>query len=215
MKITLKIQSIEITIEDEALAAGAAPAAILTATVQSLEQVVAPLITPHANGKVVTPRKSRAAAPTPETKDQRPETTVAPLPPAIDITEPPATAQLNGHAARENAEEAPKPAEPTTQTPENAEESPKTEEPTTPTTETPKKRLPFEEFDKLVRSEMKRLAPIPGTMPGHTLWNELRDPQLPTMGAVVSRYDCTDLKGLAALLNLNPPISKPGPVSKQ
>ena len=68
MKITLKIQSIEITIEDEALAAGAAPAAILTATAQSLEQVVTPLITPHVNGKVVTPRKSRAAAPAPESK---------------------------------------------------------------------------------------------------------------------------------------------------
>lgn len=191
MKITLKIQSIEIHIEDEAIAltAGAAPAAIMTATVQSLEQVVAPLIISHANGKVVTPRKPRAAAPAPDT--------TAGEPPAIDITEPP-TAQLNGHATPENAEESPKPAEPTTQTP-----------------EVPKRRLPFEEFDQLVRSEMKRLAPIPNTMPGHALWNELRDPQLPTMGGVISRYDCTDLKGLAALLNLNPPISKPGPVSKQ
>ena len=181
MKITLKITNLEITIEDEAIAsaAGAAPAAMMAATVQSLEQVVTPLITPHVNGKVVTPRKPRAAAPAPDTKS----------------TEPPATAQLNGHAARENAEE-----------------SPKTEE---PTTETPKKRLPFEEFDKLVRSEMKRLAPVPGTMPGHALWNEMRDSQLPTMGGVISRYDCTDLKGLAALLNLAPPISKPGPVSKQ
>ena len=190
MKITLKIQALEIHIEDETIA-GAAPAAVMTATVQSLEQVVAPLITPHANGKVTTSRKSRAAAPAPDTK----VTTSEPLPPAI--TEPP-TAQLNGHATSKNAEESPKPVEPTTQTPEIS-----------------KKRLTFEEFDKLVRSEMKRLAPVPGTMPGHALWNELRDPQLPTMGAVVSRYDCTDLKGLAALLNLNPPISKPGPVSKQ
>ena len=192
MKITLKIQSIEITIEDEAiaLAAGAAPAAMMAATVPSLEQVVTPLITPHVNGKVVTPRKTRAAGPAPESK--------ASEQPASDSTEPPATAQLNGHAARENAEESPKPAEPTTPTPEII-----------------KKRLTFEEFDKLVRSEMKRLAPIPDTMPGHALWNELRDPQLPTMGGVISRYDCTDLKGLAVLLNLNPPISKPGPVSKQ
>ena len=187
MKITLKIQSIEITIEDEAIAS-AAPAAIVAATVQSLEQVVSPLIIPHTNGKVVTPRKNRAAAPAPETK------TSEPLPPAIDITEPP-TVQLNGHTATE--------------------ETPKPEEPTTPTPEIIKKRLPFEEFDKLVRSEMKRLAPVPGTMPGHALWNELRDPQLPTMGGVISRYDCTDLKGLAVLLNLAPPISKPGPVSKQ
>ena len=189
MKITIKIQSIEINVETDETTA--APAAIMTATVQSLEQAVAPLIIPHANGKVVTPRKPHAAAPAPETK----ATTSEPLPPTIDSTEPPATAQLNGHAVRENAEE-----------------SPKTEE---PTTETPKKRLPFEEFDKLVRSEMKRLAPVPGTMPGHALWNEMRDPQLPTMGAVVSRYDCTDLKGLAAMLNLTPPISKLGPVSKQ
>ena len=192
MKITLKITNLEITIEDEAIApaASAAPSAILTATAQSLEQAVAPLIIPHANGKVVTPRKPRVTAPAPDTK--------ASEPPASDSTEPPATAQLNGHAASENAEE-----------------TPKTEDPATPTTETPKKRLPFEEFDKLVRSEMKRLAPVPGTMPGHALWNELRDPQLPTMGAVVSRYDCTDLKGLAVLLNLAPPISKPGPVGKQ
>ena len=188
MKITIKIQSIEINVETDETTA--APAAIMTATVQSLEQAVAPLIIPHANGKVVTPRKPRVTAPAPDTK--------ASEPPASDSTEPPATAQLNGHAASENAEE-----------------TPKTEDPATPTTETPKKRLPFEEFDKLVRSEMKRLAPVPGTMPGHALWNELRDSQLPTMGAVVSRYDCTDLKGLAAMLNLNPPISKPGPVSKQ
>ena len=186
MKITLKITNLEITIEDEALAAGAAPAASLTATVPSLEQVVTTLIGPHANGKVVTPRKPRAA-PAPDTK--------ASEPPASDSTEPPPTAQLNGHAA-----------------PENAEESPKPEEQTIPTPETPKKRLTF---DKLVRAEMKRLAPVPGTMPGHALWNEMRDSQLPTMGGVISRYDCTDLKGLATLLNLNPPISKPGPVSKQ
>ena len=184
MKITIKIQSIEINVETDETTA--APAAIMTATVQSLEQAVAPLIIPHANGKVVTPRKPRTAAPAPDTKTSEP--------PASDSTEPPATAQLNGHAASEIAEEAPK-----------------TEEPTAPTPEAPKKRLPFEEFDKLVRSEMKRLAPVPGTMPGHALWNEMRDPQLPTMGGVISRYDCIDLKGLATLLNLTPPISKPGP----
>ena len=129
MKITIKIQSIEINVETDETTA--APAAIMTATVQSLEQAVAPLIIPHTNGKVVTPRKPRAAAPAPDTKVSEP--------PASDSTEPPATAKLNGHAARENAEESPKP-----------------EEPTTPTPEALKKRLPFEEFDKLVRSEMKR-----------------------------------------------------------
>jgi len=191
--ITIKIQSLEITIEDldNATAAGVAET-----TRQALEQAVAPLIIPHANGKVVTPRKTRPSASSGINPVVEPVET--PLPPAINITEPPATAQLNGHAAPENAEEAPKPAEPTT-----------------PTPEATKKRLPFEEFDKLVRSEMKRLAPVPGTMPGHALWNEMRDPQLPTMGGVISRYDCTDLKGLEVLLNLNPPISKPGPVSRQ
>lgn len=172
MKITIKIQAIEIHIEDDA----AAPAAITGTTAQALEQAIKPLIARHAtNGKVATPRKPHAAAPAPETK----ATTSEPLPPTIESTEP-ATVQLNGHAPATNAEETPKPAETTTQTPE------------------PKKRLPFEEFDKLVRAEMERLAPVPGTMPGHALWNELRDSQLPTMGAVVSRYDCTDLKGLAA-----------------
>jgi len=191
MKITLKIQALEIHIEDEAIAsaAGAAPAAIMTATVQSLEQAVAPLIIPHANGKVVTPRKTRAAAPAPDT--------TASEPPASDSTEPTPTT-LNGHVVTSSAEE------PT-----------QTEGPTTSTPETPKKLLPFEEFDKLVRSEMKRLGPVPGTMPGHSLWNEMRDPQLPTMGAVVSRYHCTSLAELAALLNLAPPLSKPGPVGKQ
>lgn len=57
---------------------------------------------------------------------------------------------------------------------ESAEETPKTEEPQTP--ESSKKRLPFEEFDRLVRAEMKRLAPSPGQMPSHNLWNEMRTP---------------------------------------
>lgn len=85
MKIQIKITGIEIIIEDEAiaLAAGAAPAAMTTATAQSLEQVVTPLITPHANGKVITPRKPRAVVSAPETK----AATSEPLPPAI--TEPP------------------------------------------------------------------------------------------------------------------------------
>lgn len=78
--------------------------------------------------------------------------------------------------------------------------------------EPPKKRLPFEEFDKLVRSEMKRLAPSPGQMPSHNIWNEMRTPPLPTLGAVISRYDCVDLNGLAKELGMNPPLGKPGPV---
>lgn len=96
-------------------------------------------------------------------------------------------------------------------TTENAEETPKTtEEPTT--TPEAKKRLPFEEFDRLVRAEMKRLAPSPGQMPSHNLWNEMRTPPLPTLGAVISRYDCVDLNGLAKELGMNPPLGKPGPV---
>ena len=102
MKITLKITNLEIHIEDVAIAS-AAPAAIMTATVQSLEQVVAPLIAPHANGKVVTPRKSRTAAPAPDTKTSEP--------PASDSTEPPPVT-LNGHVVTSSTE-AP------TQTPQN------------------------------------------------------------------------------------------------
>lgn len=93
---------------------------------------------------------------------------------------------------------------------ESAEETPKTEEPQTP--ESSKKRLPFEEFDRLVRAEIKRLAPSPGQMPSHNLWNEMRTPPLPTLGAVISRYDCVDLNGLAKELGMNPPLGKPGPV---
>lgn len=81
-------------------------------------------------------------------------------------------------------------------------------------TEPPKKRLPFEEFDRQVRAEMKRLAPSPGMMPGHTLWNDQRAPYLPTMGGVISRYDCISLVELAKALGLNPPLGKPGPVAK-
>lgn len=79
------------------------------------------------------------------------------------------------------------------------------------TVEPAKKRLSFEEFDRMVRAEMKRLAPSPGQMPSHSIWNELRNSALPTLGAVISRYDCVDLNGLAKELGMNPPLGKPGP----
>jgi hypothetical protein len=48
-------------------------------------------------------------------------------------------------------------------------------------------RLPFEEYDRLVRSEMKRLSRN-GIMPGPVTWNDRRDRRLPTLQAVVYRY---------------------------
>jgi len=78
-------------------------------------------------------------------------------------------------------------------------------------TEKPKRvysgdRLKFEEFDKLVRSEMKRLS-LDGRIPGYRLWETERDPRLPTLGAVCQRYDVSTLPALAAKLSMLPPLS--------
>lgn len=70
----------------------------------------------------------------------------------------------------------------------------------------PSNRLPFAEFDRLVRSEMKRLS-MDGRLPGHKLWNSERNPQLPTMAAVLLRYQANGLAGLAEALGLEPPLS--------
>jgi hypothetical protein len=67
-------------------------------------------------------------------------------------------------------------------------------------------RLPFAEFDKLVRAEMKRLA-MDGRLPGHKLWDSERKPPLPTLGAVILRYKADGLVGLAEMLGLEPPLS--------
>lgn len=67
--------------------------------------------------------------------------------------------------------------------------------------------LPFEEFDRLVRREMKRLN-VDGRIPGHALWNDQRDEQLPTLSAVMQRYECANMKELAELLGMEEPLGK-------
>lgn len=67
-------------------------------------------------------------------------------------------------------------------------------------------RLAFADFDKLVRSEMKRLS-MDGRMPNHRLWNDERNVLLPTMAGVMLRYDCNNLIDLAKRLDMQPPLS--------
>lgn len=70
----------------------------------------------------------------------------------------------------------------------------------------PSNRLPFADFDRLCRAEMKRLS-MDGRLPGHNLWNSERNPQLPTMAAVLLRYKAATLVELATILGLEPPLS--------
>lgn len=67
-------------------------------------------------------------------------------------------------------------------------------------------RLPFDELDTLVRSEMKRLS-IDKRMPSSRLWDEERDKRLPTLGAIMHRYKKTRLADLAEVFGLQPPLS--------
>jgi hypothetical protein len=67
-------------------------------------------------------------------------------------------------------------------------------------------RLPFDELDGLVRSEMKRLS-MDKRMPGHTLWNAERDPRLPTLTAICYRYNVSNIVELAEKLEMLPPLS--------
>lgn len=67
-------------------------------------------------------------------------------------------------------------------------------------------RIPFAEFDRLVRREMKRLA-MDGRLPGHKLWDGERTAPLPTLAAVILRYEADGLIGLAEVLGLEPPLS--------
>lgn len=172
MKTIIKIHSIEITIEDEVTA----PAAIATPTtqaiVEALQAAVQPMPASTVQPKARKVLKGRAVEPA----STQPE----PIAPAVS---------LPGKGVVE-----PIPAT-----------TPQPETPTTPTRtfdveqlqdatfvaehkaeiiqaaengqiEPSKKRLNFEEFDKLVRAEMKRLAPSPGQMPSHSIWNEMRTP---------------------------------------
>lgn len=70
----------------------------------------------------------------------------------------------------------------------------------------PSSRLPFAEFDRLVRKEMKRLA-MDGRLPGHKLWDNERTQPLPTLAAVILRYRADGLVGLAEMLGFEPPLS--------
>jgi len=65
--------------------------------------------------------------------------------------------------------------------------------------------LPFEEFDELCRSEMKRLA-MDRRLPGRVLWDSERDKRLPTLDAVRMRYKCATLVELAEQLGYEPPL---------
>jgi len=67
------------------------------------------------------------------------------------------------------------------------------------------KVLPYDEFDRLARAEMKRLS-LDGRMPSRVLWDAERDQRLPTFEAVRSRFQCATVAELAGKLDLLPPI---------
>lgn len=161
MKISLKITSLEITIDTDD-----APGAI---SAQSIIDAISPLI--------VSPDLQAPTEPSAVVVEPPAQPAPAPLPTAV---------HANGHHAT------------------GTRKSP----PVAPTTTNPIKRrvLPFEEFDRLVRAEMKRLA-VAGTMPGHGVWDEHRHMPLPTLQAVISRYGCKSTTELASRLGLMPPLT--------
>jgi hypothetical protein len=69
----------------------------------------------------------------------------------------------------------------------------------------PQPSLPFADFDKLARSEIKRLS-MDGRIPSIKLWDSERDRRLPTYTAVLQRYKLSTLADLAALVGLEPPL---------
>lgn len=68
-------------------------------------------------------------------------------------------------------------------------------------------RLAFEQFDSLVRKEVKRLS-MDGRIPNAKLWDSERDPRLPAYAAVMARYGCTSLASFAEKMGMQPPIGK-------
>lgn len=73
-----------------------------------------------------------------------------------------------------------------------------------------KRRLGFDEFDKLVRAEMVRLASAPGVMPTHEAWNKGRNKLLPNLMDIVVRYQCLTTAQLAVKLGMEPaPMGRP------
>lgn len=81
-----------------------------------------------------------------------------------------------------------------------------------PFTQPASRSMAFEEYDRLVRAEMKRLS-TGGVMPAISAWDRARDPRLPTMAAVVRRYKCKNIPELAAKLGLAP--ARPAPAAKR
>lgn len=71
----------------------------------------------------------------------------------------------------------------------------------------PRPQLSFAEFDTLVGKELKRLS-VDGRIPNASLWDEHRDQRLPTYGAVMQRYGCTNLASFAEKMGMQPPLSK-------
>lgn len=66
--------------------------------------------------------------------------------------------------------------------------------------------LPWAEYDRLVRSELKRLSHPNGAMCGHTEWDLRRDRRLPTLQAVIVRYGCQNARELANKIGYLAPI---------
>lgn len=70
-------------------------------------------------------------------------------------------------------------------------------------------RLPFDQFDQMVRAEMKRLS-MDRRIPSYRLWDTERDSRLPTLGGVIQRYGCTNLVDFAEKIDMLPPLSALG-----
>lgn len=143
------------------------------------------------------------AAPPPAPKPQRIEPKPAKRPANVEPTAPNGPESHRTDVRRENA-----PAEPVA--PEIAPILPATEakdEGKPPKHPRSGDRLPFAEFDMLVGKELKRLS-VDGRIPNAGLWDEQRDKRLPTYGAVMQRYGCTNLASFAEKMGMQPPLSK-------
>lgn len=67
----------------------------------------------------------------------------------------------------------------------------------------------WQQFDGLVREEMKRLADNE-RMPDHRRWNNERDVRLPTMAQLFTGYEVANILQLAHKLEMRPPLSALG-----
>ena len=203
MKIQIKITGIEISIDtDEPTSA---PAVIET-TAQALEAAVSassrravqPLLASQAQPK----RKERTTKTTPQPA-AAPEPATTPALVGSDFGELSRTAE-----SHRSVEPQPATAIPAVT---NAEKTPNTAPTTTNGHDAGAKpqHMDFHEFDTLVRSEIKRLALEPNTLPSHSVWNERRDPALPSWATVLTRYGCASARSLAEKLGMN--LAKSGP----